>query len=137
MKLLVIASEPFTAEQLREAVEGEERDLEVMVLAPALHSSVLRFWMSDADEAIAQAQEVQRRSVERLEHEGIHARGDTGESTVSEAVEDALATFPAERILLFVHRREDEQYGEHVEVGELAERIGLPVRRYTVSAPVE
>lgn len=134
MKILVVASEPFTANQLRQAVTGDAQDLEVMVMAPALHSSALRFWMSDADEAISHAEEVQRQSVARLEREGIDASGDTAESTVPEAIEDALVTFPAERILLFVHPRKDEQYGEHVEAEQLAESVGLPVERHTVIA---
>jgi hypothetical protein len=132
MKTLVIASEPVTAKQLREAVEVPEQDLEVMIVAPALHKSALRFWMSDADEAIAEAERVKQQSVEELTHEGIDARGDTAESTVTEAIEDALVTFPAERILLFVHRPDDEQYGEHVEVEELASSVGLPVERVPV-----
>lgn len=132
MRVLVIASEPVTADQLRQAVDGDGQDLEVMVMAPALHKSALRFWMSDADEAIAQAEEVQRQSVARLAREGVDARGDTAESTVPEAIEDALVTFPAERVLLFSHRPEQEQYGEHVELQELEGRIGLPVERYTV-----
>jgi hypothetical protein len=133
MKLLVIASEPFTSEQLRGAVEDHD-DLEVLVMAPALHRSALRFWMSDADDAISEAEDVQRQSVEQLQHEGIDARGDTAESTVPEAIEDALVTFPAERILLFTHDSGDEQYGEHVELDELADRLGLPVERHAVTA---
>lgn len=134
MKLLVVASEPFTAGQLDQAVKEEPQDLEVMVVAPALHRSALRFWMSDADEAISAAEDVQRQSVTRLKREGIQARGDTAESTVPEAVEDALVTFPAERILLFIHRPDDEQYGEQVQVEELADRVGLPIERYAVAA---
>ncbi len=36
-----------------------------MVVAPALHENALRFWVSDADEAIARAEEVRRRTVSR------------------------------------------------------------------------
>lgn len=137
MKVLVMASETFTAEQLRSAVTPDAGDLEVMVMAPALHSSALRFWMSDADEAISQAEDVQRESVKGLEREGIDARGDTAESTLPEAIEDALVTFPAERIILFIHRPDDEQYGEHVNIEELADRVGIPVKRYAVASPYE
>ena len=54
MKLLVIASEPITADHLRAAIGPDATDdAEVLVIAPALHKSALRFWLSDADAAIA------------------------------------------------------------------------------------
>ena len=43
--------------------EVDPAELEVMVVAPALHESGLRFWVSDADEAIARADRVRRESV--------------------------------------------------------------------------
>jgi hypothetical protein len=132
-KVLVMASEPIGPQRLREAIGAHEEDVEVLVMAPALHRSMLRFWMSDADEAIAEADAAQRETVERLGREGIEARGDTAESTLPEAVEDALATFPAERILLFVHPADEERYGEHVDPHELALRVGLPVERFDVA----
>jgi hypothetical protein len=132
--VLAVASEPVGAQQLREALhDGGEEDLEVLVMAPALHRSMLRFWMSDADEAIAEAERKQHDTVDRLEHEGIAARGDTAESTVAEAVEDALVTFPADRIVVFAHAPAEERYGEHVDPAELAERVGIPVDRVTVA----
>ena len=65
MKLLVLTSEPITARQLRDAL-GTDTDpaaAEVMVVA-AVAQSALRFWMSDAGEAIAKAEAVRRESVE-------------------------------------------------------------------------
>jgi hypothetical protein len=54
-------------------------DAKISVVAPALHRSVLRFWLSDADEAIRRAQLVQRETVEGLDDAGLDARGDTRE----------------------------------------------------------
>ncbi|MGZ4173038.1 MAG: hypothetical protein ACXVQR_01040, partial [Solirubrobacteraceae bacterium] len=66
MNVLVLTSEPISAEQLRGALpdaDPSERT-EVLVVAPALHESALRFWLSDADEAIAKAEAVStRRSI--------------------------------------------------------------------------
>jgi hypothetical protein len=59
MRVLVLTTEPISAEQLRDAL-GEEPgagETEVKVVAPALHESALRFCVSDADEAIAKAEE--------------------------------------------------------------------------------
>src|ERR1017187_3558589 len=98
MKVLVIASEPISADRLRKALGGTADDAEIMVVAPALHRSALRFWLSDADEAIRRAELVQQETVEGLDEAGLDAHGDTGESDPVKAGEDILATFPAERI---------------------------------------
>jgi hypothetical protein len=66
MKVLVLTSEPISAGQLRDALgsDGDPSKAEVMVVAPALAGSAVKFWMSDADEAIARADRVRRESVE-------------------------------------------------------------------------
>ena len=128
MKLLVIASEPITADHLRDAIGSDAADdAEVLVIAPALHKSALRFWLSDADEAIARAQAVQQDSVEQLDHEGITATGDTGESEPLAAIADTLEGFPADRIALFIHPAADQSYRENITAAEITERFGLPV----------
>jgi hypothetical protein len=129
MKLLVLTSEPVSADQLRDALPGEAdpTSAEVMVVAPALHESALRFWMSDADEAIARADEVRRRTVEQLGAEGVSAAADTGEGDPEDAIEDVLKTFPADRILIFGHDGDEQRYREDVDAGTLESRFGIPV----------
>ena len=135
MKLLVVTSEPITAPQLRDAVrvEAEPQDIEVMVLAPALAKSPIRFWFSDADASIEQADSIRAESVDTLREEGINADGTTGEGDPVQAIIDALQTFPADRIVLFTHGDEDDRrYREDVDVEHLRETVGLPVDRATV-----
>jgi hypothetical protein len=128
VKLLVITSEPITAGHLREAIGREATDdADVLVIAPALHKSALRFWLSDADEAIARAQEVQEESVDRLDAAGVTAAGDTGESDPMAAIADSLPGFPADRVLLFIHPESEQSYRENVTAAEITERFGLPV----------
>lgn len=129
MKVLVIASEPISADRLRVALGGETDDAEVMVLAPALHRSALRFWLSDADEAIRRAELVQRETVEGFDDAGLDARGDTGEGDPVKAVEDVLVTFPAERIVLFTRPDSDQRYDEGIDADALQQRFGLPVQQ--------
>jgi hypothetical protein len=127
VKLLVVASEPVDADALRGALGGEEvREAEVLVVSPALHGSKLRFWVSDDDEAIAHADAVQEETVERLEEEGVDAAGDTGEADPLLAIQDALQTFPAERIVIFSHPDGQEAYREE-ELEQARERFGVPV----------
>jgi hypothetical protein len=134
MKLLVLTSEPITANQLRGALgtDADLADAEVMVVAPALAESGLRFWMSDADEAIAKADAVRRESVQELDQAGIAASGNTGESDPETAIEDVLKTFPADRIVVFTHTESDQRYKEDVDPAELQQRFGLPVDLATV-----
>lgn len=129
MKLMVLTTEPISAGQLRDALPDgvEPQDAEVMVVAPALHTSALRFWFSDADEAISRAHAVGRESLERLHDAGVSATADTGEGDLVEAAQDALQTFPADRIVLFSHPPGEQRYREDIDARELTERFGLPV----------
>jgi nucleotide-binding universal stress UspA family protein len=129
MKLLVLTSEPISGRQLRDALgaDTDPADAEVLVVAPAYAESGLRFWMSDADDAIARAEEVRRDSVKELDEAGIPATGDTGEADPHTAIEDALKTFDADRIVVFTREGDDQGYREDLDRDELAERFGLPV----------
>ena len=127
MKVLVLTSEPISAEVLREALGAEVADeAEVLVVAPALHQTGLRFWMSDADEAIGKAEDVQVETVERLEEEGVDAAGDTGESEPLTALQDALATFPADRIVIFSHPDGEQAFAEE-DIDAARGRFDVPV----------
>jgi hypothetical protein len=134
MRLLVLTSEPVTAGQLRDALPGEAdpTDAEVMVVVPALHDSALRFWLSDADAAIARAEEIRAESLDSLGEEGVPASGDTGESDPEDALDDALKTFPADRILVFTHGGDEQRYREDVDAGALQSRFGIPVTQNRV-----
>ncbi len=136
MKLLVLTSEPISAQQLRKAVgdQATQENPEVLVVAPALQESGLRFWTADADEAIERAQEVWRRSVGELSDEGVAARGDTGESDPVQAIQDSLQTFPADRIIIFRHSGDEQRYREDFDLDELREDLGLPVEEARVGA---
>jgi hypothetical protein len=135
MKLLVVTSEPIASDALRSALpdDVDPADCEVMVVAPALQESGLRFWTSDADEAIAEADRVRRESVERLGEEGIPASGDMGESDPMLAIQDALTTFDADRIVLFTHPDSAQDYREDLDPEAIKERFGIPVDEATVS----
>ena len=131
MRLLVLTSEPVSADQLRDALPGDAdpADAEVMVVAPALHESALRFWLSDADDAILRADEVRRQSLDQLGAEGVSAAADTGESDPEGAIEDVLETFEADRILIFTHSGDAQRYREDVDADALQSRFGIPVTR--------
>ncbi len=101
-KIIALAAEPIDPQVLRSAVGDGVEDAEVLVVAPALNSKV-RFWVSDPDPAIDRAEDVAKESVDRLEAEGVEAHGETGESDPLLALQDALATFEAQDIVLVTH----------------------------------
>ncbi len=135
MRLLILTSEPITAEQLRRAVPDHVKpeEAEVMVVAPAFAQSGLRFWMSDADDAIARAEWVRRETVQQLGAHGVAASGDTGESDPMTAIQDALQTFRADRVVLFSHTGAEQSYREDIDLAEVQQRFGLPVDHAVVS----
>jgi hypothetical protein len=133
MKLLVLTPEPVDADLLRATLGDEVEGAEVLVVSPATNQSALAFWVSDSDAAIAEAESAETESVERLEEAGIDAAGDTGESEPAVALQDALATFPADKILVFSHPEGDRDYREDKGLKEAESRFGVPVEHAVIS----
>ena len=134
MKVLVLASEPVNADSLREALGSDDLDgAEVLVVSPALHESKLRFWISDDDEAIGNAESAQEESVERLSEEGVDAAGDTGEADPALAVQDALATFEADHVVVFSHPEGERDYRENEDLSNVAKRFDVPLTHRLVT----
>lgn len=127
MKLLVVTPEPVDANALRTTLGDEVEGAEVLVVSPAGNRSKVAFWVSDSDDAIAKAEAAQEETVERLEEEGIDAAGDTGEAEPAQAIQDALATFKADRIIVFSHPEGDRDYREDDGLAEAEERFGIPL----------
>ena len=131
-KILALVSEAIDADALRSALGGEDLEgAEVLVIAPALQSR-RRFILADPDPAIARAEEVQAETAERLDEEGIDAAGDTGDSDPMLAIQDALATFEADEIVLFTHADGERNFLEEGLVDEAKERFTPPVRHLIV-----
>src|SRR4051812_22002067 len=128
MKLLVVATDPVGAADVRNALPGEDVEgAEVLVVAPAVNESALAFWVSDSDEAIAEAESTAQETAAALRAAGARARGTTGESEPLLAVQDALVTFRPDRVLVFVRRDDAARYREDDVVGEIERRYGVPV----------
>jgi hypothetical protein len=133
MKLLVLASDPVGADDVRRALPGDDdvEGAEVLVVAPAVNESPVRFWMSDTDAAIGRASETADETADELRSEGAQARARTGEAEPLLALQDALATFPADRVLVFVREGDAARYREDDIIGEAERRFGVPVTEVT------
>ena len=126
--MLVLATDPVDAATLRGAVGDEIEGAQVLVVSPAVNESPVAFWMSDSDEAIEDARETGAETVSELWDEGVQATGTVGESEPLLALQDALATFHADRIVIFARDEADEQrYGEEELLDEARKRFDVPV----------
>jgi hypothetical protein len=120
-KILAITAEPIDGDALKGVVDAD--DAEVLVVAPALNTKT-RFWLSDPDPAIERAEDVAKETEERMEEGGVDAVGETGESDPLLAIQDALATFPADEIVLVTHPEGSRNWLEDGVVSEAQERFG-------------
>lgn len=128
MHLLVLAPDPVGPSDLRDAVGDDIDDARVLVVSPALNESRVAFWMSDSDEAIEDARETGAETVSELWDGGIEVKGEIGESEPLLALQDALATFPADRIVIFARDEDDDRrYREDDICAQARERFDVPV----------
>jgi hypothetical protein len=133
MKLLVLATDPVDAEDLRGALPGDTLDgAEVLVVSPAVNESPIAFWVSDSDEAIREAESTAQQTADALAGAGARARAQTGESDPLLALQDALTTFQADRVVVFARGDDESQrYREDDVLGEAERRFGVPVTQIT------
>jgi hypothetical protein len=118
-RVLVVAVEAVVPEGLAHA--------DVVVVAPALNSR-LRRWVSDEDAARRRAEERLGALVARLRPIAGHVEGRVGDADPLLAIRDALATFPAEEIV--VAAGGEYSTSRTVElVARARERFALPVLR--------
>jgi len=127
MHILVLAPNAIDAQTVRGAVGDDIDDARVLVVSPARNESALAFWVSDADEAIADAAEAGGATAIGLRDDGVAANSATGEPEPLMALQDALATFPADRIVIFVRDEDEERYRDDDIGGEARRRFALPV----------
>ena len=127
MKVLVLTPEPIDDQLLRSTLGHELDGAEVLVVSPATNQSKLAFWVSDTDEAVAEAEAAKEETVERLEEAGVDAAGTVGEAEPALALQDALATFAAERIVIVTHAEGEKDYREDDGLAEAAAQSGVPV----------
>src|SRR5262245_34209325 len=90
-KVLVVAIDLVVPARLANA--------EVLVVAPALNSW-LRHWLSDEDPARRRAEERLAAVVRQLQRTVVHVEGRVGDADPLQAIADALATFPADEIVI-------------------------------------
>ena len=134
-RLLIAAGEAAdTADALpfgvRELIDAAD---EVLVMTPALPT---RFeWLASAtDKAREQADERLHTVLGQIEELGTQASGTVGADDPLLAFEDALASFPADHILVALRAGDHADWQERGLLDELVRRFGLPVTVFALRA---
>ena len=100
--VLVISTVEHADDVLRAHV-GEAHAIKVVV--PVVRQGMLD-WLANDERAFSHAEQVAERTAEQLSGETVDAVA--GEADVELAIRDALATFPADEIVVAVRPSEDE-----------------------------
>jgi hypothetical protein len=120
--VLVVALESGSEEEIKGAIEQRHAvdDVHVRVVAPASNQTGLQWLMGDEDQARADAKVVAEHVAEAVEPD-VTTETEVGDRDPLVAVEDALADFPADEIVVAGHPDEKTE--------AQLRRFGLPVER--------
>jgi hypothetical protein len=99
----------------------------IKVVVPVVGQGILD-WLASDEQAFGQAKEVAERTGEALPGETVDAV--PGEANVGLAIRDALATFPADEIVVAVRPDEEEDIVEKIATEDAPRHSvdGVPVR---------
>ena len=100
---------------------------EVKVVVPVVRQGALD-WLANDEKAFGRAQQAAERTADQLPGETVETAA--GEANVGLAIRDALATFPADEIVVAVRPSDQEGLVESLATDSAAERSveGVPVR---------
>ncbi|MBA2568238.1 MAG: hypothetical protein H0V11_02715 [Actinobacteria bacterium] len=123
-KVLIVSTLEHGDDVLRAQV-GEADTIKVVV--PVVRQGVLD-WLANDQRAFGRAERVAERTAEQLPGETVDAVA--GEANIGLAIRDALATFPADEIVVAVRPDEEEGLVESIATDSAPQHSleGVPVR---------
>ena len=130
--LLVVADVWCKVDGLCDRVRAElaGEDGSVLVLAPPL-TGRLHTHLSDTDGETAAARQRLDDVLRRLRDHGVVAHGQIGDADPIIAIDDVLATFPAEEIVLVTEADGHQNWRER-RLPEYLWKLGIPARHWVV-----
>lgn len=135
-RVLVVANQTATSPTLIAALR--ERDTHGPVcfhlVVPALNKR-LRHWVSDTDGAVAAAYGRAEGAREVLAAEGLAISLEIGDSVPLHAIDDALAQFEADEIVISTLPPSQSHWLEHDLVQLARDRFDVPVRHLVAPEP--
>jgi len=138
-RLLVVANQTVGGKALLTEIanRGGGRRSEILVVTPALAGSRAAHWASDLDEGMELARQRMELSLQAIDEAGMRARGTVGYSDPNVAIEDALADFPADEIIISTHPPDRSRWLENGVVQRARDEIRLPVTHVIVDLDAE
>ena len=130
-RVLVVTTEALAARAVDLAPELELAD-KVRVVAPAAKLTPLQWLTNDEQEARAVAAEVAGDTARAVGERGAEVEPEVGDVDPIQAVEDALATFPADELVVVLPGGDEASFLERAAREDGFARFGLPVRCITV-----
>ena len=126
--VLLVSTVENAEDVLREQLHEDDK---AKVVVPVTGQGILD-WLASDEKAFAHAEEVAERTAEQLPAETVEATA--GEADVRLAVRDALATFPADEIVVAVRSGEKEGLVEKIATEDAPRHSvdGVPVRLLVV-----
>lgn len=136
-RVLLVATDPVSAEELRSALpdEASDADLAVLVIAPALSSGSRLRALVSPDEAIEHATAVSHATVDALHAAGIPTTGHVGPTDPAVAIAHGLRTYDAEAVVVARHHRKPLRRREDVDLNGTASAYGVPLREISIDRP--
>jgi hypothetical protein len=133
-RILVVATEELVGHELAELLveHGARREARVRVIAPAVTDSPLKHVMGDVDDAIAVAERRLEHSLDAMRGEGIDVDGEIGDADPLIAIEDAIAEFPADEMLIVTHPEGEAAWLETDLFDRARREFELPVTHVTL-----
>jgi hypothetical protein len=129
-KNVLVISTVEDADDVLRAEVGEAAAIKVVV--PVVRQSVLD-WLASDQKAFGHAEQVAEHTADQLSGETVDAVA--GEADVRLAIRDALATFPADEIVVAVRRDEAEGFIESIATDTAPQHQldGVPIRYVVIS----
>jgi hypothetical protein len=139
-RILVVANQTVAGRSLLNEIKEHHkgRDTEILVVVPALPHSRLEHLAHDVDGAIAEARGRLDDSLAAMKGAGIEAHGHVGDHhDPNAAIEDALATFAADEVIISTHPPARSRWLESGVVERAQAEIPLPVTHVVVDLEAE
>ena len=117
-----------TVEQADDVIRAQIGEADtIKVVVPAVRQGFLD-WLANDQQAFARAEVVAERTADALP--GVTVETGAGEANVDLAIRDALATFPADEIVVAVRPEEQEGFIESIATDHAPQHAidGVPVR---------
>lgn len=133
-RILLVVTPTVSDDQL-EAELGESglAEADVKLVVPAVAKSALAYWFSD-ERAVRSARATAAQFRDRLEGSAVHVAASAGDCDPALAVEDAVASFHPDRIIV-VHRDDHPGYREtKLDSENLERRLRRPVEEHLIAA---